>query len=891
MYEDILLSVSRPSRYIDQEINSIRKAPALVRTRVALIFPDTYEIGMSHLGLRILYKVLNDMDGVAAERAFVPWTDMEEALASKRLPLLSAESSIPLAEFDILGFTLPYELCYTNILTVLSLAGIPLHSSDRDESFPLVIGGGSAVFNPEPVADFFDLFFLGDGEEGVSEIINTYNKCRNAGDSRKSLLTELSKIEGAYVPSLYSVAYNDDSTIRSISPLGGAPDKIRRRIAEDLDKAPYPTSPVIPYMQAVHDRLTIEIARGCTHGCRFCQAGITYRPVRERSPEMILGLIEDSLNSTGYEDVSLSSLSTGDYACLSSTLTTLVRSYRDKRVSFSLPSLRIGTLTPAIIEQITETKNAGFTIAPEAGTERLRKVINKEMDEGTLETTVRDVFSRGVKSIKMYFMAGLPTETDEDLQGIVTLAQKVKDIGRRYGKGAKDITVSISAFVPKAHTPFQWYGHIPPDELLRRLSYLRDGLKKVKVNFKWHRPDMSYLESVFSRGDRRLGNVIETAWRSGCRFDSWTEKLSLDKWEGAFKTCGLDAEWYSSRQMSLDEVLPWEHLHTGIEKGFLIREYKHSESGRTIPDCRYGLCPNCGVCDMEAVRGRKTDGIRPIAYRHDECNPPIPPLEKGGKEGFESGSRKVDVRVKMRIKYNKTGNLRMLSQLEIMTTFERAFRRASIPLMFTEGFHPHPKISFGPALPVGIESVCEYMDVELSQPLAPSEVRERANEYLPGGLSVINVKEIPVNTPSLNSFITHYAYEIQLDRDRSYQPELASRHDSEDIFPCEINLPDTTELPAERITEKDGRKVTRIINTRPFIDDIRWLDENTIFLLLNSVDRECCRPSDVLNALFNISHLEPGVRIRRTGLYGMAGGLTVSPDGLTYETENLCLLK
>ncbi|HZX48960.1 MAG TPA: TIGR03960 family B12-binding radical SAM protein [Nitrospirota bacterium] len=901
MYTDILLSVSRPSRYIGHEINALKKDPALVRTRVALIFPDTYEIGMSHLGLKILYQVINSMDDVVAERAFVPWTDMEEALISKGLPMLSLESSIPLARFDILGFTLPYELCYTNVLTMLSLSGIPIHSSERDSSFPLIIGGGSAVFNPEPVADFFDLFFLGDGEEGITDIINTYNKWKESGGSRKSLLIELSKIEGVYVPSLYNVEYNDDLTIRSIVPSKGAADSVRRRLLEDLDKAPFPTAPVLPYMQAVHDRLTIEIARGCTHGCRFCQAGITYRPVRERSPEKILSIIEDSLNNTGYEEVSLSSLSTGDFACLGSTLTSLIKNYMDKRVSFSLPSLRVGTLTPVIIEQITKTKNAGFTIAPEAGTERLRKVINKEMDEGVLETTAKDVFSRGVKSIKMYFMVGLPTETDEDLQGIITLAQKVKDIGRRFGKGGKDITVSISAFVPKAHTPFQWYGHISPDELMRRLNYLRDGLKKVRINLKWHKPDMSYLESVFSRGDRRLGKVIETAWRSGCRFDSWTEKLDMDKWEEAFKVCGIVPDWYSSRPIKLDEVLPWEHLHTGVEKEFLLKEYRRAESGRTIPDCRYGLCPNCGLCDMEAVRGEKAEGIRPIALLPlgTEYNS-VP--EKGG-----SVPKKMDVRLKLRIKHTKTGDLRMLSQLEIMTTFERAFRRASVPILFSEGFHPHPKISFGPALPVGVESVCEYMDIELPFPMAPYEIKEKVNIHLPDGLKVINVKEIPVNTPSLNSFITHYAYEIRFNDMYSMKIPLNPPFSKGEIispplekggeggfesgFPCEISLSDFPELTVERVTEKDGRKITKIINTRPFIDEISWLSKDTIFIMLKSIDRECCRPSDVLKALFNISHLNPGVMIRRVGLYGITGGLQVSPDGLSNKTENLCLLK
>ena len=538
------------------------------------------------------------------------------------------------------------------------------------------------------------------------------------------------------------------------------------------------------------------------------------------------------------------------------------------------------------------------------------------MDEGVLETTVRDVFSRGVKSIKMYFMVGLPTESDEDLQGIITLAQKVKDIGKRFGKGAKDITVSISAFVPKAHTPFQWYGQITPDELMRRLNYLRDGLKKVRINLKWHKPNMSYLESVFSRGDRRLGRAIEAAWKSGCRFDSWTEKVAFDKWMDAFKACGIEPDWYSSRHIPLDEVLPWDHLHTGIEKEFLLKEYKRAESGRTIPDCRYGLCPNCGLCDMEAVRGEKSEGIRPIARKHDEK-----PVEVAGSSEQVAGkaARSADpygrlprpeIRVKVRIRYTKTGDLRMLSQLEIMTTFERAFRRASLPILFSEGFHPHPKISFGPALPVGVESVCEYMDVELALPTAASEIKENANKHLPDGLKVINVKEIPVNTPSLNAFITHFAYEIRLDKNKlrlpvchpefisgSQMKEIPKQvrddmdNEREDVFPSEISLSDLTELPAERVTEKDGRKITKIINTRPFIDEIRWLTKDTIFLRLKSIDRECCRPSDVLKALFNISHLHPGVRIKRVGLYGRTGGVTISPDGLLHETENLCLQK
>ena len=880
MYKDILLSVSKPTRYIGHEINSIRKDLSGIKTKVALIFPDAYEIGMSHLGLKILYHIINNIEDAAAERVYIPWIDLEDVLRKKGLPLVSLESSMPVGEFDILGFTLPYELCYTNILTALSLSGIPLYSSERSKEHPLVIGGGTAVFNPEPIADFFDAFFLGDGEDGIVDIVTTYNSWKDSGDPKQTLLRQLTKIEGIYVPSFYRVEYNGDGNIKSIQPEDGIRDKVKRRIIEDLDKAPYPISAPVPYMQTIHDRLTVEIMRGCTHGCRFCQAGITYRPVRERTPEKILELIERSLKNTGYEEVSLSSLSTGDFACLSNLLKSLNDRYCDERVAFSLPSLRIGTINPEIIEQVTSSKNSSFTIAPEAGTSRLRAVINKEMDEGQFETTVDDLFRRGVKSLKMYFMIGIPTEVEEDLQGIIDLAKKARDIGRKYGKGMRDITVSASTFVPKSHTPFQWFAQTPVEGIKEKIDFLKMGLKRIKVNFKWHKLEMSLLEAVFSRGDRRLGKVIEAAWNAGCRFDSWTERLNFQKWKEAFKEYGIDPNLYASKEFSLEDVLPWEHLDTGITKDFLIKEYKRAISNRIIPDCRYGSCPNCGVCDMEAVRGNKEYGIRPIAkrpegktdIRHQTADCRLG--NKGLKSDVWSLKSKASSLhpIKVRIKYSKTGNMRMLSQLEVMTTFFRAFRRASVPTAFSEGFHPHPKISFAPALPVGIESICEYMDVELTRMVNIYDFKQELNALLPSGLEISDIREIPVNSPSLNSIIRFYAYEIRFN-----DIDLVYLHERLDSLQA-------GELWMQRIVERDGKKITREINVRPFIEDVRWTGDDILFLLLKTRGIECCRPSDVMSALFNISYDDSRVNIRRIGLYGKGNDGMISIFDITGKT-------
>jgi radical SAM family uncharacterized protein len=525
--------VTKPTRYINQEINATHKDAQKVSTKVALIFPDTYEIGMSNLGLQILYHILNSRQHILAERAYAPWLDMEAILRHKNLPLCSLESSRPLAEFDILGFTLPYEMCYTNILNILDLAHIPLRAAERDEHFPLVIGGGAAVYNPEPLADFFDFFLLGDGEEAILEIVTLFAQWKAGGGDKQSLLESLTQIPGGYVPSLFKPQYSRSGEISAITPLLPGYNAVRRRVVADLDQIPYPTRTIVPYMDIPHDRVNIEIARGCTRGCRFCQAGINYRPVRERSPQLIERLLDESLANTGHEEVSFSSLSTGDYSCWPQLLK-LIKKYEPQNVSLSLPSLRPGTLTTEMIHQIKKIRKTGFTIAPEAGTPRLRNFINKGIRDEDIMDTVQAVFKAGWPGLKLYFMIGLPTEGQEDIAGIVNLVEEIRRLSKRVGGShAKRLNIGISCFVPKSHTPFQWWPQEELDSLRAKQKWLNAHLKRRPFQLKWQRPEVSCIEGLLARGDRKLGQLLVRAWQKGSKFESWLEHFDITRWEEA----------------------------------------------------------------------------------------------------------------------------------------------------------------------------------------------------------------------------------------------------------------------------------------------------------------------------------------------------------------------
>ncbi|MDW7651149.1 MAG: TIGR03960 family B12-binding radical SAM protein [Bacillota bacterium] len=592
-WDEILPRVQKPTRYLGNEVNAVVKDHQKCTVSMALAFPDLYEIGMSHLGLKILYHIVNQTEAWVAERVFMPDTDLEAIMRDESFPLCSLETVTPLADFDLVGFTLQYELSYATILQMLDLAGIPLRTADRKETDPLVAGGGPGAFNPEPLADFFDFFIIGDAEEALPEVFAALESEPTL--TRAEKLQRLALIRGVYVPEFYRAEYDGNIFRRTVPQQEGIPEKVCRAVVGDLDAAPYPTEFLVPYGGIVHDRLVLEVFRGCTRGCRFCQAGIIYRPVRERTPNKLKRLARDMVNATGYDELALSSLSTGDYSAIEQLVTELGLDLAQDGVSLSLPSLRLDSFSGELAKQVQRVRKSGLTFAPEAGTQRLRDVINKNITEDDLLTAVADAFASGWTGVKLYFMVGLPTETDEDLLGIADLAHKVVKAYRSAGgKGKPRVTVSASVFVPKAHTPFQWTGQISKDEILRRQQLLRDAMRGKGVQFQWHGAETSLLEAALARGGRNLVPVIEHAARLGCKLDGWDEYFSFEKWQQAFTAAGLDLAALAAADFAEGDPLPWDHLDAGVAKRFLLREYKNALAGKVSGDCREN-CLGCGM--------------------------------------------------------------------------------------------------------------------------------------------------------------------------------------------------------------------------------------------------------------------------------------------------------
>ncbi len=609
--DKILRKVQKPSRYTGGEWGSVRKNPSDVELRFAFCFPDTYEVGMSHLGMKILYHLMNEREDTYCERVFAPLSDFEQLMREEDIPLFSLETKTPLFEFDIVGFTLQYELSYTNILNMLDLGKIPVLCKDRGEGDPLVCAGGPCAYNAEPLCDFVDFFIMGEGEEVNLEVLDCLKDNKNL--SRADKLFALSQIEGVYVPSLYNVEYNPDGTVSSVKPKKpGVPEKIRKRIIKDLDKVYYPENLIVPFTDIVHDRIMLEVFRGCARGCRFCQAGVIYRPVREKSPETLTACAKRLMDNTGYEEISLTSLSTGDYSHFAELTDTLIKEAAERRTNIALPSLRLDSFNLDLINRVQKQRKSSFTFAPEAGTQRMRDIINKNITEEDLLSSVRLAFTNGWSSLKLYFMIGLPYEKDDDIAGIGELAHKAIDeyfaIDKPQRPKGGHITLSTSSFVPKPFTPFQWVAQNSEEELRRKQMIVRDNIHTKAIKYNYHDSKTSHLEGVFARGDRRLGKVILTAWQDGCVMDGWSEFFKYDVWLEAFRKCGIDPDFYAARERSFDEVLPWDHIDIGVSKEFLIREAKRAEMGKTTKNCMEACnkCGaegwNCGIC----VKGDKS---------------------------------------------------------------------------------------------------------------------------------------------------------------------------------------------------------------------------------------------------------------------------------------------
>ncbi|MFH1378709.1 MAG: TIGR03960 family B12-binding radical SAM protein [bacterium] len=800
--ENILPLVSKPSRYTNSEWNSIHKTDIPDTQTICLCFPDLYELGISNVSLEILYTVINNRPGWSAERSYCPDTDMAALLNEKNIKLCSLESSKPLREFALVGFTLQQELCYTNVLHMLDLAGIPLKSADRNDLYPLIIGGGPCAVNPEPAADFFDLFVVGDGEDAIQDIMEALTRLRESGiPDKKKILHNLSSIPGVYVPCLYDVQYKADGTIASVKPLmPDVPAYIEKRRV-DLETSLYPERPLVPFAQAVHDRYNLEIARGCMHTCRFCQASRIHHPVRERSVARLLELADKGLNSSGFEELALSALSSSEYTRMDELIHKLLERCRNKRISISLPSLRCNEKSLNLAKLTRGVKKTSLTFAPEAGSSRMRSIIDKKLDGENIPQVLHNAHRLGWKLIKLYFMYGLPWEKEVDIEAIVSLVAEAKKKNSML-----NFNITISPFVPKAHTPFQWAAQDDQASLEKKKNML---YKKVPGNVRTHSHETALLEAVFARGDRKLSRVILAAYRKGCMFDLWRERFRFDWWMEAFNECGLDVGFYARRQRHETELFPWDHLTPPALKNMLFKEYAAAKNTALAEDPPF-------VTAVQPDRG--------VPLTDEETA-----FQKPG------AARSVQ---RVRLRFTRFGPARFLSHLEQITVFRRLLRRADIPLAYTLGFHPQPRISFGPAISVGYSSDAEYVDVELVQKIDLSEITRLITAQLPEGFKLLQVKRIPVFFPSLESTVNQVLYHV------------------EGIWPSSVDAQIQDFLHKDEFwIEKRKNKSIERVNVRSIVKNITHTN-GSLEVLMDFGPKKNIKPTLLMKELFKLPEKE-----------------------------------
>jgi radical SAM family uncharacterized protein/radical SAM-linked protein len=848
-YAEFLQAVDKPARYAGGEVGSVRKDWSAVDARVCLAFPDVYDIGMSHLGFKILYQILNDDPRTLAERAYCPWVDMERELRARGLPLVSLETYRPLRDFDVVGFSLQYELTYTNVLTMLDLGGIPLRSADRSDADPLILGGGPNATHPEPVAPFFDAFVIGDGEAKLTEVALTWKRLSDR--PRRERLVALAKLGAVYVPSLYEVEREPDNGLMVVRGSDQLPFPIDRALVK-LDDYPFPAEGPTGGPEAIFDRTSIEITRGCTEGCRFCQAGMIYRPVQERSPEQVIDTVRRALEKSGNDEVSLTALSTADVSYINPLIKKLAPELAKKRVSLSVSSLRAYGLAPEILDELRRVRAGGLTFAPEAGTQRMRDVVNKNVTEEQLLETAERVFSRGWQKMKLYFMIGLPTEEADDVLGIAETGKRTAAIGKKATKKKIDVTVSVSTHVPKPHTPFQWAAMDPLADIARKQQLLKDALRGVRgVKLRTHDARSSVLEGIMARGDRRLADAIEHAWRAGARFDSWDEHLRLDLWQAAFAHSGIDTDVYL-RTLPVTARLPWSHIDVGLEDGFLLREYRKALQDRLSPPCgkvagafvhhdnleaaeretRRLVCYDCGVaCDMTEMRNDRLVHLARLGGR-TSIEPTVPSDPHAGH--------------RYRLRFEKIGPVALLGHLDLVRELPRILRRVGVSPIYSGGFHPKPQLSFSPALALGVMSLDEYVDLRLDADLDDpglADLLRRMNRESPVGLSFVGAARLGPRDPAISRVITGARYLFAFAGDIELARDL---------------------LAAERLeVERRVKGIVRRIDLRPYLRSLVAVSGDDVLARAGLAGRMSClevvlaitptgaaRPAEIVQLLF-----------------------------------------